>query len=55
MQPEPAMDIQRAIDQLSRFGHLSRGEAEAVMQQILTGGATDAQIAAYLMVLRMNG
>lgn len=55
MQPEPAMDIQRAIDQLSRFGHLSPGEAEAVMQQIMTGGATDAQIAAYLMALRMKG
>ena len=55
MQPEPAMDIQRAIDLLSRFGHLQRDEAEAVMQQIMTGGATDAQIAAYLMALRMKG
>jgi anthranilate phosphoribosyltransferase len=49
------MDIQRAIDILSRFGQLQQEEAEAVMQQIMTGGATDAQIAAYLMALRMKG
>ena len=55
MQPEGGMNIQRAIDLLSRFGHLQQEEAEAVMQQIMTGGATDAQIAAYLMALRMKG
>jgi anthranilate phosphoribosyltransferase len=55
MQPESSMDIQRAIDVLSRFGHLQQEDAEAVMQQIMTGGATDAQIAAYLMALRMKG
>lgn len=49
------MDIQRAIDIVSRFGHLQQDEAEAVMNQIMTGGATDAQIAAYLMGLRMKG
>ena len=49
------MDIQRALDVLSRFGHLQEDEAEAVMQQIMTGGATDAQIGAYLMALRMKG
>ena len=49
------MDIQRAIDLLSRFGHLQDDEAEAVMNQIMTGGATDAQIGAYLMALRMKG
>lgn len=49
------MDIQRAIDVLSRFGHLQTDEAEAVMNQIMAGGATDAQIAAYLMALRMKG
>lgn len=49
------MDIQRAIDLLSRFGHLQGDEAEAVMNQIMTGGATDAQIGAYLMALRMKG
>ncbi len=49
------MDIQKAIDVLSRFGHLQTEEAEAVMNQIMSGGATDAQIAAYLMGLRMKG
>lgn len=49
------MDIQRAIDLLSRFGHLQEEEAEAVMHQIMTGSATDAQIGAYLMALRMKG
>ncbi len=49
------MDIQRAIDILTRFGHLQPEEAEAVMQQIMTGGASEAQIAAYLMGLRMKG
>lgn len=49
------MDIQRAIDLLSRFGHLQPTEAEAVMNQIMAGGATDAQISAYLMALRMKG
>ncbi|MBZ0299057.1 MAG: anthranilate phosphoribosyltransferase [Anaerolineae bacterium] len=49
------MDIQRAIDVLSRFGHLQTEEAEAVMNQIMRGEATDAQIGAYLMALRMKG
>jgi anthranilate phosphoribosyltransferase len=49
------MDIQRAIDLLSRFGHLQAEEAESVMNQIMSGEATDAQIGAYLMALRMKG
>ena len=49
------MDIQKAIDVISRFGHLQQDEAEAVMNQIMTGGATQAQIGAYLMALRMKG
>lgn len=49
------MDIQRAIDIVSRFGHLQQEEAEAVMNQIMSGDATQAQIAAYLMGLRMKG
>ncbi|MBL8117050.1 MAG: anthranilate phosphoribosyltransferase [Anaerolineae bacterium] len=49
------MEIQRALDVLSRFGHLQEDEAEAVMQQIMTGNATEAQIGAYLMALRMKG
>ncbi len=49
------MTIQRAIDQLGRFGHLQTEEAEAVMHQIMSGEATEAQIGAYLMALRMKG
>lgn len=49
------MDIQRAIEIISRFGHLQTEEAEAVMNQIMAGEATEAQIAAYLMGLRMKG
>lgn len=49
------MDIQRAIDILSRFGHLQAEEAEIVMNQIMKGEATEAQIGAYLMALRMKG
>jgi anthranilate phosphoribosyltransferase len=49
------MDIQRAIDLTSRFGHLQEDEAESVMNQIMTGEATQAQIGAYLMGLRMKG
>lgn len=49
------MDIQKAIDLLSRFGQLTRDEAEAVMNQVMAGDATQAQIGAYLMGLRMKG
>jgi anthranilate phosphoribosyltransferase len=47
--------IQRAIDLLGRFGHLQPIQAEEVMNQIMQGEATDAQIGAYLMALRMKG
>ncbi len=49
------MDIQKAIDMLSRYGHLQAQQAEAVMRQIMSGDATEAQIGAYLMALRMKG
>jgi anthranilate phosphoribosyltransferase len=49
------MDIQRAIDLIGRFGHLNAVEAETVMQQIMSGEASEAQIGAYLMGLRMKG
>ncbi|MCY3836452.1 MAG: anthranilate phosphoribosyltransferase [Anaerolineaceae bacterium] len=50
-----SFDIRRAIDILSRFGQLDDSEAEAVMLQIMQGGASPSQIAAYLMALRMKG
>jgi len=49
------MNIQQAIDIYSRFGHLQAAQAEAVMRQIMTGDASEAQIGAYLMALRMKG
>lgn len=49
------MDIERAIDLISRFGHLQAQEAELVMNQIMQGDATEAQIGSYLMGLRMKG
>lgn len=49
------MTIQRAIEVLSRFGHLQTEEAEAVMEQIMEGNTSEAQIGAYLMALRMKG
>ena len=49
------MDIRSAIDGLSRGADLRVGEAEAVMRQIMSGEATEAQIGAYLMGLRIKG
>ena len=49
------MDIRIAIDGLTRSRDLSASEAEAVMRQIMRGEATQAQIGAYLMGLRIKG
>lgn len=43
--------IQKMIDRVD----LSEQEARAAMEEIMTGGATDAQIAAFLTALRMKG
>jgi len=50
-----SFDIRGAIDLASRFGHLQVQQAEEVMNQIMAGEASDAQIGAYLMALRMKG
>lgn len=49
------MNIQQAIAQLIERRDLSRADMEAVMHQIMTGQATDAQIAGFLIALRMKG
>ena len=49
------MEIVRAIEIISRFGHLQAEEAEAVMNQIMAGETSHAQTGAYLMGLRMKG
>ncbi len=47
--------IQEAIGKLVEGRHLSANEAEKVMDLIMTGEATQAQIGAYLVALRMAG
>ena len=49
------MDIQQAIGQVIEKQSLSREEMADVMQVIMTGGATDAQIGGFLVALRMKG
>ncbi len=47
--------IHEALEKIVAAEDLSRVEAEAAMEQILTGCASDAQIAALLTALRMKG
>lgn len=49
------MNIQMAIAQLIERQDLSRADMQAVMQQIMTGECTDAQIGGLLVALRMKG
>jgi anthranilate phosphoribosyltransferase len=48
------MHIVDGIRRVVEGQHLSRSEAESVMSDIMTGKATDAQIAAFLTALRMK-
>jgi anthranilate phosphoribosyltransferase len=47
--------IHEALEKIISGENLSRVEAEAAMEQILSGGAEDAQIAALLTALRIKG
>jgi len=49
------METTAAIRKIVEGRHLSRDEAESVMREIMSGVATDAQIAAFLTALRMKG
>ena len=49
------MDIQQAIQQLIDGRDLSRDAARQVMDQIMNGQTTDAQIGAFLVALRCKG
>ena len=49
------MDVQQALEQLVRGADLTSAEAQSVMNQIMRGAATDAQIGAYLTALRIKG
>lgn len=48
------MDIQKAITRVVNHEHLSTDEMIAVMRQIMTGEATEAQIGGFLVALRMK-
>ena len=47
--------IHEALEKIVAGEDLSRVEAEAAMEQILTGAASDAHIAGLLVALRMKG
>jgi len=49
------MNIQEAIAKVIEGADLSRGEMTDVMNQIMSGGATGAQIGAFLIALRVKG
>lgn len=49
------MQIQQAIGQVVDGNSLSRQDMQAVMQQIMTGECSDAQIGGFLIALRMKG
>jgi anthranilate phosphoribosyltransferase len=49
------MDIQQAVAALVESQDLSREEMAAVMRQVMSGDATDAQIGALLVALRIKG
>ena len=47
--------IQEAIRDLIAGADLDRAKMRAVMEQIMSGQATDAQIGAFLVALRIKG
>lgn len=49
------MDLRAAIADVVERRDLTRADMAAVMRQIMTGGATSAQIAGFLVGLRMKG
>lgn len=49
------MTIQKALAKIIEGNHLAADEMQAVMQQIMTGNATDAQIGGFLVALRNKG
>ena len=49
------MDIQQALSRIVEGGNLYSGEMQEVMRQVMGGAATEAQIGALLMGLRMKG
>lgn len=54
-QSQAAIDIKNAIAMLIEGQSLNTAQMEAVMHQVMTGEATDAQIAGFLIALRLKG
>ena len=49
------MNIQQALNHITKNIHLTQPQMEDVMRSIMQGEATDAQIGALMMGLRMKG
>ena len=49
------LDVKDAIRRVIEGNHLFAEEAEQVMEQIMSGGATPAQIASFITALRLKG
>jgi anthranilate phosphoribosyltransferase len=49
------MDIRQALGHIVEKSDLSTGEMQDVMRQIMSGGADNAQIGAFLMGMRLKG
>ena len=49
------MNIREALDRVVEKNSLSESEMEGVMEEIMTGAATPAQMAAFITALRMKG
>ena len=49
------MDIKQALEIVVSGNHLAAADMRAVMRQIMTGNATEAQIGGFLIALRMKG
>jgi anthranilate phosphoribosyltransferase len=50
-----SMDIQTALEVIADHGHLTREQMVDVMRQIMSAGATDVQIGAFLLGMRLKG
>src|SRR5574343_1327493 len=49
------MNIQQALNHITKNIHLTQPQMEEVMRTIMSGEATDAQIGALMMGLRLKG
>ena len=49
------MNIQQALNNITKQIHLTQPQMEDVMRSIMSGEATDAQIGALMMGLRLKG